>query len=79
MTRVLTPQAEDFPRWYQDVVAKAELAESGPVKGQQVIRPSGYALWERMDSEMDDRIKETGAENASFPLLVPQSYLSREA
>lgn len=79
MTRVLTPQAEDFPRWYQDVVAKAELAESGPVKGQQVIRPSGYALWERMVSEMDDRIKETGAENASFPLLVPQSYLSREA
>ncbi len=79
MKRVLTPQAEDFPRWYQDVVAKAELAESGPVKGQQVIRPSGYALWERMVSEMDDRIKASGAENASFPLLVPQSYLSREA
>jgi prolyl-tRNA synthetase len=79
MARVLTPQAEDFPRWYQDVVAKAELAESGPVKGQQVIRPTGFALWERMVAEMDDRIKETGAENVSFPLLIPESYLSREA
>lgn len=79
MAKVLTPQTEDFPRWYQDVVAKAELAESGPVKGQQVIRPTGFALWERMVSEMDDRIKSTGAENASFPLLIPQSYLSREA
>ena len=79
MAKVLTPQTEDFPRWYQDVVAKAELAENGPVKGQQVIRPTGYALWERMMSEMDDRIKATGAENASFPLLIPQSYLQREA
>lgn len=79
MARVLTPQNEDFPRWYQDIVAKAELAENGPVKGQQVIRPTGFALWERMVAEMDDRIKETGAENASFPLLIPQSYLSKEA
>lgn len=79
MARVLTPQNEDFPRWYQDVVAKAELAENGPVKGQQVIRPTGFALWERMVDEMDVRIKETGAENASFPLLIPQSYLSKEA
>ncbi|MGH8795352.1 MAG: proline--tRNA ligase [Stackebrandtia sp.] len=79
MARVLTPQNEDFPRWYQDVVAKAELAEHGPVKGQQVIRPTGFALWERMVSEMDGRIKDVGVENASFPLLIPQSYLSREA
>lgn len=79
MAQVLTSQREDFPRWYQDVVAKAELAEHGPVKGQQVIRPAGYALWERMVSEVDDRIKATGAENASFPLLIPQSRLSREA
>ena len=79
MAKVLTPQNDDFPRWYQELVAKAELAENGPVKGQQVIRPTGFALWERMVSEMDDRIKETGAENASFPLLIPQSYLSREA
>ena len=79
MARVLTPQAEDFPRWYQDVVAKAELAEPGPVRGSQVIRPVGYAIWERMVAEMDARIKAAGAENASFPLLIPEAYLRREA
>ncbi|WP_100448406.1 proline--tRNA ligase [Glycomyces xiaoerkulensis] len=79
MAKVLTPQSEDFPRWYQDVVAKAQLAENGPAKGQQVIRPSGFALWERMVDEMDARIKETGTENASFPLLIPESYFHREA
>ena len=79
MARVLTPQAEDFPRWYQDVVAKAELAENGPVRGTMVIRPYGYSLWERMQSEVDDRIKAAGARNAYFPLLIPESYLKREA
>jgi prolyl-tRNA synthetase len=79
MTRVLTPQAEDFPRWYQDVVAKAELAEPGPARGSQVIRPVGFAIWERMVAEMDARIKTAGAENVSFPLLIPESYLRREA
>ena len=79
MARVLTPQAEDFPRWYQDVLAKAELAENGPVRGTMVIRPYGYALWERMQSEVDDRIKATGARNAYFPLFIPESYLRREA
>ncbi|CAN5245735.1 proline--tRNA ligase [soil metagenome] len=76
---ILTPQAEDFPRWYQDVVAKAELAEGGPVRGTMVIRPWGYALWERMQREVDDRIKAAGAQNAYFPLFIPQSYLQREA
>jgi prolyl-tRNA synthetase len=76
---VLTPQAEDFPRWYQDVLAKAELAENGPVRGTMVIRPDGYALWERMQAEVDDRIKATGARNAYFPLFIPESYLKREA
>jgi prolyl-tRNA synthetase len=79
MTRVLTPQAEDFPRWYQDVVAKAELAEPGPARGSQVIRPVGFAIWERMVAEMDARIKAAGADNVSFPLLIPESYLRREA
>src|SRR3989475_12982075 len=78
-TRVLTPQAEDFPRWYQDVVAKAELADNGPVRGTMVIRPYGYALWERMQSEVDDRIKAAGAQNAYFPLFIPESYLRQEA
>ncbi|MCX5367685.1 proline--tRNA ligase [Streptomyces sp. NBC_00015] len=76
---VLTPQADDFPRWYQDLINKAELADNGPVRGTMVIRPYGYGLWERMQAEMDARIKETGTENAYFPLLIPQSYLTREA
>ena len=76
---VLTPQAEDFPRWYQDVVAKAEMAENGPVRGTMVIRPYGYSLWERMQAEMDARIKLAGAQNAYFPLFIPESYFSREA
>jgi prolyl-tRNA synthetase len=76
---VLTSQAEDFPRWYQDVVAKAEMAENGPVRGTMVIRPYGYALWENMVAEMDARIKKTGAKNAYFPLFIPESYLAKEA
>ena len=76
---VLTPQAEDFPRWYQDVVAKAELADNGPVRGTMVVRPYGYAIWERVQAELDARIKAAGAENAYFPLFIPESYLRREA
>ena len=79
MARVLTPQAEDFPRWYQDLVGKAELADNGPVRGTMVIRPYGYAIWERMQAEMDARIKTAGAQNAYFPLFIPESYLNREA
>ncbi|MES9519455.1 proline--tRNA ligase [Streptomyces capoamus] len=76
---VLTPRAEDFPRWYQDLINKAELADNGPVRGTMVIRPYGYGLWERMQQEMDARIKAAGASNAYFPLFIPQSYLTREA
>src|SRR5215216_473625 len=76
---VLTSKSEDFPKWYQDVVAKAELADNGPVRGTMVIRPYGYAIWERMQAEMDARIKAAGAENAYFPLFIPESYLRREA
>ena len=76
---VLTPQAEDFPRWYQDVVAKAELAENGPVRGTMVVRPYGFSIWERMQAELDRRIKDAGAEGAYFPLFIPESYLHREA
>ncbi len=76
---ILTPQAEDFPRWYQDVLAKAELADNGPVRGTMVIRPYGYGLWERMQAEMDARIKACGAENVYMPLFIPESYLRREA
>ncbi len=76
---VLTPQADDFPRWYQDVQTKAELADNGPVRGTMVIRPYGYALWERMQADVDRRIKAVGAQNAYFPLFIPESYLKREA
>jgi prolyl-tRNA synthetase len=76
---VLTPQADDFPRWYQDVLNKAELADNGPVRGTMVIRPYGYAIWERMQAEVDARIKVAGAQNAYFPLFIPESYLKREA
>src|ERR1700733_15327055 len=75
----LTPQSIDFPRWYQDIVAKAELADNGPVRGTMVIRPYGYAIWERMQAEIDSRIKAAGVSNAYFPLLIPESYLRREA
>jgi prolyl-tRNA synthetase len=76
---VLTPRADDFPRWYQDVINKAELADNGPVRGTMVIRPYGYGIWERMQAEVDQRIKAAGAQNAYFPLFIPESYLKREA
>ncbi|MDX1449507.1 MAG: proline--tRNA ligase [Acidimicrobiia bacterium] len=76
---VLTPQAEDFPRWYQDVLNKAELAENGPVRGTMVMRPYGSGLWERMQVEVDSRIKAAGAENVYFPLFIPESHLAKEA
>ena len=79
MARVLTPRAEDFPRWYQELIAKAELADNGPVRGTMVIRPAGYAIWERMQAEMDARIRAAGAQNAYFPVFIPESYLRREA
>jgi prolyl-tRNA synthetase len=79
MAAVLTAQAQDFPQWYQDVLAKAELAENGPVRGTMVIRPYGYALWERVQAELDARIKAAGAENVYFPLFISQEHLRREA
>src|SRR2546430_981269 len=79
MARVLTPRADDFPRWYQDLIAKAELADNGPVRGTMVIRPAGWAIWERIQAEMDDRIKAAGAKNAFFPLFIPEAALHRGA
>jgi prolyl-tRNA synthetase len=79
MASPLTPRAQDFPRWYQDVITQAELADNGPVRGTMVIRPWGFSIWERMQGEMDARIKEAGAENAYFPLFIPEGYLRREA
>ncbi|HUA06065.1 MAG TPA: proline--tRNA ligase [Solirubrobacteraceae bacterium] len=79
MPSVLVPQEQDFPRWYQEVIAKSQLAENGPVRGTMVIRPWGYAIWERLEAAIDERIKATGARNAYFPLLIPEAFLRREA
>ena len=75
----IVSRAEDFPRWYQEVIARAEMAENGPVRGTMVIRPWGYGIWELLQAELDRRIKEAGAENAYFPLFIPESFLSLEA
>lgn len=76
---VLGSWRDDFPRWYQDVLEKAQLADNGPVRGTMVIRPYAYSIWERMQADVDARIKATGAENVYLPLFIPQSYLEREA
>jgi prolyl-tRNA synthetase len=75
----VTPQSEDFSAWFNEVVVKAELVDRGPVRGTMVIRPYGYRLWELLQADLDQRIKDTGHQNAYFPLLIPQSYLQREA
>jgi prolyl-tRNA synthetase len=75
----VTPQSEDFSAWYNELVFKAELVDRGPVRGTMVIRPYGYRIWELLQAEIDRRIKETGHDNAYFPLLIPESYLQREA
>jgi prolyl-tRNA synthetase len=79
MASPITPRDQDFPRWYQDVITQAELADNGPVRGTMVIRPWGYAIWERMQAELDRRIKDAGADNAYFPVFIPESYLTKEA
>ncbi|HET9081499.1 MAG TPA: proline--tRNA ligase [Trebonia sp.] len=77
--RGVTPQSEDFSSWYNELVTRAQLVDRGPVKGTMVIRPYGYRIWELLQAELDQRIKDTGHENAYFPLLIPESYLKREA
>ena len=75
----LTKRSEDYSKWYNELVVKAELAEQADVRGCMVIRPYGYAIWEKMQRVLDDMFKETGVQNAYFPLLIPKSFLSREA
>src|SRR5438105_6807517 len=77
-TTSLPTQASDFPAWYGEVVRRAGLAENSPVRGAMVIKPYGYAIWEAIQRELDDRIKATGHENVYFPLLVPASVLAQE-
>jgi prolyl-tRNA synthetase len=75
----IVTQEEDFPRWYQEVIAGAEMADNGPARGTMVIRPWGYGIWELMQAELDRRIKDAGAENAYFPLFIPEAFLKLEA
>ncbi len=79
MAEFLTPQSEDFSKWYNEIVLKADLADYSPVRGCMVIKPYGYTLWERIREELDRRFKATGHVNAYFPLFIPQSFLSKEA
>src|SRR3954467_1702448 len=78
-TKALTTRAADFSAWYNEVIARAELADYSPVRGCMVIRPNGYAIWEQMQRALDQMFKDTGHQNAYFPLFIPQSYLAREA
>ena len=75
----LTKRADNYSQWYNDLIVKADLAEQSAVRGCMVIKPYGYAIWEKMQAQLDKMFKETGAVNAYFPLLIPKSFLSREA
>jgi len=75
----ITKRAEDYSRWYTDVIAAAELADYAPVKGCMIIRPNGYAIWEKMQQALDRMFKDTGHQNAYFPLFIPEHFLQKEA
>src|SRR5690554_1568390 len=79
MAKVLTSRDESYAQWYNDLVLKADLAENSAVRGCMVIKPYGYAIWEKMQRVMDDMFKETGHQNAYFPLFIPKSFFSKEA
>lgn len=79
MSKTLTTRAEDYSAWYNELVTKADLAENSAVRGCMVIKPYGFAIWEKMQAVLDKMFKETGHENAYFPLLIPKSFLSKEA
>src|SRR6202140_3054693 len=75
----VTPRSVDYAAWYNEIIARAELADHSPVRGCIVFRPDGFAIWEALRDELDRRIKKTGARNAYFPLFIPQSFLAKEA
>src|SRR6201988_1532609 len=79
MSKELTSRHEDFSKWYNDLVAKADLAEHSAVRGCMVIKPNGYAIWEKMQQALDKMFKDTGHVNAYFPLFIPKSFFSKEA
>ena len=76
MAKEITPRGEDYSKWYIDIVKKAGLADNSAVRGCMVIKPYGFAIWENMQRELDRMFKETGHQNAYFPLFIPKSFLS---
>ena len=78
MSKNLTSRSEDYSKWYNELVVKADLAESSGVRGCMVIKPYGYAIWEKMQAELDRMFKETGHTNAYFPIFIPKSYFEAE-
>src|SRR6187431_2413795 len=79
MAKEITPRADDYSQWYLDIVRKAGLADNSAVRGCMVIKPHGYAIWEKMRDILDQKFKESGHVNAYFPLFIPKSFLSKEA
>ena len=79
MAKEVTSREENYSQWYNNLVLKADLAEQSAVRGCMVIKPYGYAIWEKMQNQLDKMFKETGHVNAYFPLFIPKSFLSREA
>ena len=79
MAKEVTRREENYSQWYNDLVVKADLAEQSAVRGCMVIKPYGYAIWEKMQGVLDRMFKETGVKNAYFPLFIPKSFFSREA
>ena len=79
MAKNLTSRSEDYSKWYNELVVKADLADNSGVRGCMVIKPYGFAIWEKMQAELDRMFKETGHQNAYFPLFIPKSYFSKEA
>ena len=76
---MITPRNEDYSAWYSDVISAADMADQSSVRGCMVIKPWGMAIWDLLRSELDQRIKDSGTQNAYFPLFIPKSFLSKEA
>ena len=77
MAKNLTPRENDYSRWYNDLVIQADLADNSGVRGCMIVKPYGFAIWERIQQELDSRFKETGHVNAYFPLFIPKSHFSK--
>ena len=78
MSKAITSRAEDYSQWYLDIVKRAELADNSAVRGCMIIKPNGFAIWEKMQATLDKMFKDTGHSNAYFPVFIPKSFLSKD-